>query len=138
MNPDSPDIDVMGHVGGVSRRRWFRRLETPPTIFPFKSRKPVLFRSVALARLRGFLGGCGARGLRAACRSASTLSPAFARGFFVDCLFVARTTLRAAAVHLVDGCPRAPLGFIVRDAALLVALLDVARLPLLFVGIFRF
>jgi hypothetical protein len=46
--------------------------------------------------------------------------------------------LLAAAMHLVHGCPRAPLGFALWNPALLVPLLNVLSLSLLFVGIFLF
>jgi hypothetical protein len=50
----------------------------------------------------------------------------------------ARTALVAAAGLAVDRRPRAPFGFLLADAALLVAFLDVLGLALLLVGVSRF
>lgn len=50
----------------------------------------------------------------------------------------AGTTLFAAAVFFVDGRPSATFGFVLRNAPLLVPLLDVQCLSLLLVGIGRF
>jgi len=53
-------------------------------------------------------------------------------------LAAAGAAFLAAAGHLVDGGPGAPLGLVFWDAALFVAFLDVLGLALLLVGVARF
>ena len=85
----------------------------------------------SLAGRRRLLGRTrtGRRGTTGSGVSAQT--PAFARRGMADFLAATGATLLAAAGLLVDRCPGAPLGFVRRDAALLVAFLDVLRLALL-------
>src|SRR5215469_8596520 len=90
---------------------------------------------VALARRRALLGGGRALGVRP---RSLRLAPALRRRGVALLLAAARAALLAAAAFLVDGRPGAPLGFLVGNAALLVALGDVVGLALLLVGVLRF
>src|SRR5215213_3450132 len=95
----------------------------------------------------------GAAFLAAALLRAAFLARAFlARGFLTRGLLAAallargflRAALRSLAALLaaprgrVDRGPRAPLGLVLRDAAVFVALLDVLGLPLLLAGVTAF
>src|SRR5437773_9863545 len=93
---------------------------------------------VALARGRSLARGGRAFGLWPAGRGAPAFFAALASRRFVDDAAAARATLGAAAIHLVDGGPGAPFGLALRHAALLVTLLDVARLSLLFLAVLCF
>src|ERR1051325_5776992 len=69
----------------------------------------------------------------------SAFASALSHRLVVLALAIAATTrLFAAVMHRVDGCPRAPLGFLLRNSALLIAFLDVSGLSFLFVRIFVF
>src|SRR5215213_2028602 len=108
----------------------------------------ALLRAAFLARAflaRGFLtrgllaAALLARGfLRAALRSLAALLPALLRGGFVLPLAAAGAALLAAPRGRVDRGPRAPLGLLLRHAAVFVALLDVLGLPLLLAGVTAF
>jgi len=103
----------------------------------------VLKRSRALsrvffARASGLLGGCGTfRGRSAGCRLAAQVA-ALPGGRVVFGLAASGAALLAAVGFLVDGGPGSALGFILGDAALLVALLDMLGHSLLLVGVTRF
>ena len=64
--------------------------------------------------------------------SLTSLAPAFTGAGCARFLAPARAAFFAALVFLVDGRPGAALRFLLRDATLFVALLDMLRLPLLF------
>src|SRR5512144_912259 len=91
-----------------------------------------------LAGRRRLLGRTRTRRRGATGSGASAQTPAFARGGVADFLAATGAALLAAAGLLVDRRPGAPLGFIRRDAALLVAFLDVLRLAFLLVSVTRF
>src|SRR5687767_5580185 len=79
-------------------------------------------------------GGASAR----AGLAASAFAAAFAGRLQVNRLTSSRARLLTAAGHLVDRCPRAALGFVLRYASLFVAFLDVLRLSLLLVRVSGF
>src|SRR5262245_60916606 len=76
-------------------------------------------------------GGGGALGGGAPADAAALLG-----GRLVDALAAARPAFLAAAGHGVDGGPGAPLGFLLRHAAMLIALFDVLGLAFLLTGVF--
>src|SRR5262245_29142767 len=95
-------------------------------------------RGAPLARRGRLIGGCLAgRGRPSRCRASAEPST-LARGDLGVGHAAPGPALVAAAFLLVDGRPGAPLGFLLADAALLVAFLDVLRLALLAVGVLRF
>src|SRR5277367_1701756 len=102
------------------------------------SRGLLSARGSALAGLGGFLGR--GRSLRGGTRGRSFTAElaAFMRRRVPGMSAAARPRFLAAAVILVDGRPGAPLGFLLRNATLLVALGDMVGLAFLLVGVFGF
>src|SRR5580765_42232 len=69
----------------------------------------------------------------------SAFAAALSHRFVIFGLPISATSrFLAAVMDSVDGCPRAPLGFFLRNSVLLVTFLDVPGLPFLFVGVFVF
>jgi hypothetical protein len=69
----------------------------------------------------------------------SAFSAALSHRLVVLALAIAATArLLAAVMHSVNGCPRAPLSFSLRNSALLVTFFDVSGLSFLIVGVFVF
>src|SRR6266436_1996847 len=100
------------------------------------------FRGIFLAGRGRLLRGARSRRGRPPCRclaAARSADPAAAfRGHVGVGNAAAGAALVAAAGLLVDGCPCAPLGFLLADAAFLVPFLDVFGLALLLVAVAGF
>src|SRR5271157_2094350 len=92
----------------------------------------------ALARCRGFLRRTRARRRRPLCRCSAAELAAFARWRCVDFLAASRAAFLAAARFRIHGSPGSAFGFFFTDAPSFVALLDIAGLAFLLVGVARF
>src|SRR6202034_4603094 len=91
-----------------------------------------------LARRGGFLPCGGAPRRRSRSRRRPANPATLVRGGMASRLAPSRSAWSlSAAVVLVDGGPGATLSLLLRNAAALVALLDVLRFPFLLIGVFR-
>src|SRR6266566_6235500 len=114
--------------------RWRKGLFPLPRGGPL-GRLPLAGRGGLLGRT-GSLRGRPARGCLAAARAADPA--ATFRGYVGVGNTAARAALVAAAGLLVDRRPGTPLGFLLGDAAILLALFDMFGLALLLVGVAGF
>jgi hypothetical protein len=96
------------------------------------------FSLVTRSCLRGLPGGRRTGTLRPSSSGGTAKPPPFFRRGLIDGLPATRARSLTAARHLVDGCPSAPLGFRLTDAALFVTFFYVLGLALLLFRVFGF